>query len=455
MRRRDLISVAAGSAVIFGLGGHVASPLRAEDTAKTLASQIEQSFLFGFALHEFSRTASESSANIRPSNVLARRKRLLIPTDREVTSPNSDTLYASAFLELSGGPIEVVTHAPGPRYQSITFMDAFMGNFARIGADPEAEPPGRHWIVGPDWQGEAPADVGLIRSDTNDVWMLGRTLVRGPGDLDAALASQDRITVEPVPGRGPLRPIAVRARPVSEPSDFLDVINDMLGRSPTAIGQARRAARFHDVGIRPGHKNVWADLPETVKAAWTAQMPSLIAGLRNNADFLLGDKNGWRRSPNGVGTFGDDDRLRATIARWALAALPSNEAVYYRAAHDVSGASLDGAGAYRFRLPAEGVPMDGFWSITVYTPAPDGRFFLVENPIQRYSVNDQTTDLIRESDGALTLFIQADKPRNDADAANWLPAPRGPFQVVFRVYRPRADILEGNWAPPPLVLSGA
>lgn len=453
MRRRDLLMIATAHAAFVTLVGCASGPLQAGRAAGADAALVKEAFLYGFAVHEFSRTASEFVANIRGRNILARRSRLLVPSDREVTAPGHDSLYASAFLELSGGPIEVITPEPGLRYQSVTFMNAFSDNFARIGTAAAAERPGRHWVVGPGWRGDAPAGVSVIRSDTNDVWMLSRTHVRGPEDLDAALASQAQITVEQLPGWGPIRPIEVRAEPVSDPSAFLDVVNDMLGRSPTDIGQARRAARFADAGIQPGRVGVWTDLPETTRATWTAQMPIMIERLRSSSDYLLAERNGWRRAPNGVGDFGNDDLLRATIARWAFAALPSDEATYFLTGKGADGTPLDGAGAYRFRLPAGGAPVDGFWSITVYAPEPDGRLFFSENPIKRYAINDQTSGLMRDADGALSLLIQSEVPRTDAGRANWLPIPRGRFVVVFRAFQPRAEILDDRWSPPALVRS--
>lgn len=455
MRRRDLLATATASAAFVALAGCAGAPLRASRTTDADEAKVEQAFLYGFAVHEFSRTASEFVANIRGRNVLARRSRLLIPSDREVTAPGHDSLYASAFLELSGGPIEVVTPSPGPRYQSITFMNAFSDNFARIGTAAAAEPPGRYWIVGPDWRGDAPAGISAIRSDTNDVWMLSRTLVRGPEDLEAALASQAQITVEESSSRGPIRPIEVHAEPVSDPSDFLDVVNEMLGRSPTDIGQAKRAARCYDAGIRPGRIGVWEELSPAMQAAWTARMPVLIEQLRSSSDYLLPERDGWRRAPNGVGNFGDDDRLRATIARWAFAALPSDEATYFLTDRGADGTPLHGAAAYRFRLPAEGAPVDGFWSITVYAPEPDGRLFFFENSIRRYAINDQTRGLTRDADGALSLVIQAQAPQTEASRTNWLPIPPGRFVVVFRAFQPRTEILQDRWSPPGLVRTPA
>lgn len=443
MRRRDFIASSTGLAAL------AAAPAWAGADDDVL----RRAFLFGYGPYEFARTALGGAARqgYRP-NQLVRRRALSDHTHRLVTAPNNDTLYASAFLDLGPGPLEVGAPDAPDRYHSIAFMNLFTDNFAYLGTRATGGRAGRWWIAGPDWRGRPPEGVGLIRSDTNDVWMLGRTLVSGPEDLAAANAVQDAITLTVPTGRAEARPI--RSRPTLEPTAevFLDTVNEMLGRSGRQAGQARRGAAFRRAGVRPGAPGAFAALPADRQAAWNRLIPEVLKELRANAETGSRIVQGWRTPPAGVGDFGDNDLLRSTIALWGLAALSIDEATYFRAARDGAGERLDGAKAYRLTIPASGVPVDAFWSLSMYEETPDGRFFFVDNPIRRYAVGDRTPGLVRNGDGSLTILVQADQPTGPL-SANWLPAPRGPFMTSFRAYLPRAEMRDGRWTPPPLTPS--
>lgn len=460
MQRREFLG-AAGSALAFTLSGCTASGRKTggenvvdSDSATKKASGqedlVQKAFLYGYAPYEFARAAITTAQRGRLKNTLGHRAVMTTPRHRAVTAPNIDTLYSSAFLELSGGPMEVITPEAPERYHCVTFMNVFTDNFGILGTRTTGGHRVRAWIVGPGWQGEVPEGVQLIRSDTNDVWMLGRTLVAGPDDLDAARAVQSQFSLSEVQGRGPTLSMSGEAAPVPDARMFLDVVNDILGRSPTDIGQARRAALFEDVGIRPGNRTVWSDMADGLREIWTNSFPEMFRSLKAGADDLLIRRHGWLAAPREVGDFGENDALRASVALWGLAALPFEEAAYFRAVTDGTGNSLDGSRAYTFRLPSEGVPTDAFWSLTMYQQEPDGRDFLVENPINRYAISDRTAGLVRDLDGALRICIQPEQPTDATAAANWLPTPRGPFTMSFRAYLPRKEIVSGLWSPPPI-----
>ena len=418
--------------------------------AESVQELAKKAFLYGYGPYEFAKTAAAASARGALKNTLGHRAVMSTPRHRSVTAPNLDTLYSSAFLELSGGPMEVTTPEAPDRYHCVTFMNVFTDNFGILGTRTTGGHSVKAWIVGPEWQGEAPEGVRLIRSDTNDVWMLGRTLVAGPEDLEAARAVQTQFHLKPVEGRGPVRPAFEKAAPVPDAPMFLAVVNEILGRSPVDIGEAKRATSFSAVGLRPGDPGVWQGLPDELKQIWSASFPDMLADLKAGVDKLLVPREGWLAAPPEVGDFGENDALRASVALWGLAALPAEEAGYYRAVSDEKGNALNGAQAYTFRLPPEGAPADAFWSLTMYSEEPDGRNFLVENPIDRYAISDRTAGLVRDADGALTIYIQAEQPSDPVAAANWLPTPSGAFTVSFRAYLPRKEVMNGLWSPPPL-----
>lgn len=130
------------------------------------------------------------------------------------------------------------------RYFNITFMDAFSDNFAGLATRLTGGKGGTSWVVEPQWMGSAPAGVRVLRSSTNDVWVLGRIVVEGPIDLAAAKALQDQIKIKSL-ATTPPNAFGVKATSTDDPSNFLAVVNDMLARSPGGVGEERRRLDRH------------------------------------------------------------------------------------------------------------------------------------------------------------------------------------------------------------------
>ena len=111
---------------------------------------------------------------------------------------------------------------------------------------------------------------------------------------------------------------------------------------------------------------------------------------------------------------------------------------------DADNAPLDSEHQYELVL-TEPPPVDAFWSLTMYD-VPE--FYLVANPIDRYSIGDRTPGLKFGSDGSLTIYMQKDSPGAEKES-NWLPAPKsGLFRPVMRMYQPQAAILDGSYVLP-------
>lgn len=438
----------------LGLMSLTATPSCARQTPEDAPDGpgIEEAFLFAFPLYEFARTAqtrlSAENANPVTFNEIRQRSVLSDHTARGVTAPNNDTIYASAFLDLQAGPVELNVPSNQERYFSIAFMSAVTDNFAYIGTRATGGQGGRFWVAGPGWAGSAPDDVTLIEAPTNDVWMLMRTLVDGPQDLDVARAFQSQLTLSVVAEPYVPNLYENRATDVLDPENFLAVVNEVLRRSPGATGPIARAPEFAAWGLGADTDA----LADEVIAAWRDYLPVGMGELREAFLFPQLTRQGWTYQPPGVGDFGTNDRLRAVVALGGLAALGEEEAMYFHANFDPQGERLNGSRSYRWRIPAGGVPVDGFWSLTLYEAMPDGRYYLVENPIQRYSIGDRTEGLIVAEDGAIDILIQADPPAGDA-TANWLPAPReGHMRLALRAYLPREELQERSWLVPPLEL---
>jgi hypothetical protein len=440
-RRQFATSALAWAALSSGCASAVAG-----GGGAVSSDPFERAFYYAFPLYEFARIEQERTGAIDGRsgllNTIVHRARLLDHTSRVVTAPNNDTIYSSSFLELSGGPVEIEAPSSQDRYFSIAFMQAFTDVFAYVGTRATGGAGGPAWIVGPQWRGQAPEGVRLIRSPTNDVWMLMRTLVDGPADLAAADAFQQRLTMSLPAGRAHARGYAAAARDVNDPANFLAVVNEVIARSPGGAEQLSRAARFAAQGVGA------APTPAILEH-YRVLIPRALESLREFFRFTSNVVDGWSYQPHGIGDFGENDQLRAAVALGGIAALGEEEAMYFHANFDAEGAPLNGANRYRWRVPPGGVPVDAFWSLTMYSMTPEGRYFLVENPIARYSVGDRTPGLVADADGSIEILVQHDRP-DGALAANWLPAPAGPMRLALRAYLPRAELRARTWRAPPL-----
>ena len=260
MHRRDVLKAGIGLG-LAGLAPGVSAAAwpvssRGEQGSAGTSATIDEAFYYAFPLYEFARTEQERTGAVdgKPGalNRLAHRAMLADHTSRQVTAPNNDTIYSSSFMDLAGGPLEVAAPSSADRYYSVAFMNAFTDNFAYIGTRGTKGRGGRYWIAGPEWTGTPPDGVTLIRSSTNDNWMLMRTLVASDADLPAARAFQTQLTLTVPSGTLPARPFLVKASDVNDPRTFLLVVNEMLARSPGERGHTAVARRFAGFGIGAG-----------------------------------------------------------------------------------------------------------------------------------------------------------------------------------------------------------
>ena len=122
--------------------------------------------------------------------------------------------------------------------------------------------------------------------------------------------------------------------------------------------------------------------------------------------------------------------------------------VYFAVPKDDQGELFDGSkGNYTITFTADQIPpAKNFWSWTMYKLP---QRWLVDNPINRYSIGSPTPGLKKAADGSITIYFQAKSPGKDKES-NWLPAPQGPFWLVLRTYGPGKSILDKTWKMPPV-----
>lgn len=437
---RRQVALGAGAAIGCGLAEAQARPASSR-------GELFDAFAYLFTLYEVARLAHQS-AQRGGRNMLNHRRGFADARARTITTPNNDTLYSASFLDLAAGPMLVTIPDCFDRYFSVAFMDAFTNNFRIIGTRATSGRGGRFLLTPPSWRGRAPAGVTRVDAPTQDVWMLARILADPGADLTRAHAIQDQFAVSPFSSSAApsTAPAATSLEPDAEA--FFDNACAMLARAGRGNPDRQRFARHRRFGVAPGAR--FASLDPTLQDQWRASLPDMRARLKVGIGQGASLRNGWSVPKSNLGDFGDDDHFRAAVALGGIAALPPVEAMYLTATRDADSALLSGERVFTWRIPAGGVPVNAFWSLSMYQVEPDGRLFFVDNPIQRFAIGDRTPGLQREADGALTVAISN---RPAGEGKNWLPSPPGAFRLVLRAYLPKQPFVTGRWAPAPIVRS--
>jgi hypothetical protein len=408
---------AARAAVIQTLPLFEMMRMRAATTARRHPTQ-------GFA-------GEDAASRMRWVNQFTHTHRRLGPEDREVVSPNNDTVYSNAWLDLSQGPVVIDTPEMGDRYWTLGLLDAWTNPFAYVGRRTTGNRPQRTLVHGPGWRGEVPADVTqVIAAPGQDVWLIGRILVdQVAGDLEHVRSLQAKFSMRRLDGSDAAMRVDTlldgRALDVPPAPLYRAIVDQALARNPFPVGE------------RPLWHGAGDHLPEA--------LPAVFEELRH-ADQPQGLGGGWAL-PVAVRThWGDDLLTRARVARNLIGALGIEEAMYPTAEVDADGQVLHGSSAFELRFPpGNGPRVDAFWSLTMYRRSV---CLFVANPIDRYSIGDRTPGLRTEPDGSLAIRVQATDP---GPGFNWLPAPPGEsFYVVLRLYQPRREHLEFQYRYPPL-----
>ncbi|MEP6719967.1 MAG: DUF1254 domain-containing protein [Variovorax sp.] len=419
-----------------------------------LQKLVESAFEYAFPLYAVAQTRyravqDPSSVARHAPNTVRHEQQLSDHTSRWITSPNNDTLYSNAWLDLSQGPVRVRVGEMQPgRYWSLAFMDAFTNHFAVVGQRLDGSGPVALTLIGP-----GASDAGLpgrvIRAPGHDAWLFARCLVDGPEDLPHSHAMQARIEVSGPPGSAyPPRVVPTSFR---DPRNFIAVVNEGLARNPVPASELSLLEGFAAAGLRAGAVDAWNSLSEEAREAWTRGIDAAHQRLRQASKTGRREIQGWFASAPEMGDFGTKHALRASVALGGLGALIADEAMYFVRFHDDAQQPLDGHQRYLLRIPPGGIPTDSFWSFSMYEPTADSQRFFVENPIARYSIGNRTRGLVHNADGSLDIAIQHQRPSDPRLLANWLPSPGGSFQIALRTYMPRPELRDGT-APMPTIL---
>ncbi len=319
------------------------------------------------------------------------------PEYKVVVAINDDTIYAEAFLDIQKEPV-ILTVPKYPNKYSVLQLDVYGTIFPTVFSSAPPSGGGVFAFTAPDYSGKLPKGVTQV----------------------------------PMPYT--FSTIAIRIdKHSSSGESFLEAANKFrsslrMKAFDKAFKEARAAV---DRDSRP--------LAAIISGAQAAH-----AAIINRWQSHRGPTN-WVHF-NNIGDWGTNYLDRAALTEYIQVGNNREAAYYANAFVDDSGLPLDGSSfGYTITFQKDHMPeYQRFWSMTAYTPE---YVELVPNVLNKYVVASYTEGLVTAEDGSVTIYVQADPPEQGI-LPNWLPVPKGPFSLLFRVYGPEGSALEGTYVAP-------
>ena len=469
LTRRNLLSAGLGSAV----SALMLSVSRADHDGPLLGAVeggedfwlATDAYVFGYPLvtMEMTRRVMTNMASVEgtrgPMGQFVKLRTYPDASFRDVTAPNADTLYTTAWIDVGDEPWVLSIPDMKDRYFLFPMLDGWTNVFQVPGKRTTGTKAQTYAITGPGWTGTLPAGVKEYKSPTSIVWILGRIYCTGTqADYAAVHAAQDEFKLVPLSAYG--KSYTPPPGKVDQSIDMKTAVRDqvnridaaayfsllaqLMKRNPPAAADAAEVAKFAKIGLVPG-KDFDAGKLDAVFAKRIPQVAFDRIMVQFKISKAIRNTNGWAFDSQ-TGVYGTDYLNRALVTAIGLGANRIQDACYPTSQKDSDGKEYVGSNKYVMRFPKGQLPpVGGFWSLTMY----DEKYFFVANPINRYSISARQS-LKPNPDGTIELYIQKDSPGVDKES-NWLPAPAGKFVLMLRMYWPNEkapSIINGSWSPP-------
>jgi hypothetical protein len=431
--------------------------------AKDLAIEA---YIYGYPLVTMEMTRRVMTNVAKPQGTRAPMGNLIrlrqYPTAafRDVTAPNADTLYTTAFIDVGREPWVLSLPEAHDRYYLFPMLDAWTDVFQAPGKRTTGTGPQKYAITGPNWKGTLPAGVVEYKSPTALVWILGRIYCTGtPEDYAAVHKMQDDVSLTPLgaygkifmPPAGAVDPAIDMKTPVRDQvnalnaQQYFNLLAQLMKDNPASAADAPMVAKLATLGIVPGQNVDLAKLGNDVAAELEGVPKAGFERIMQHFKSAGSEENGWTFTTK-AGVYGTDYLQRAFVTAIGLGANRPEDAVYPTSQTAADGQPYTGANNYVMHFDKGHLPpVNGFWSLTMYNE----QMFFVDNPLNRYTLSARNK-FNQNADGSIDLYLQHENPGKDKEA-NWLPAPAGRFVPMLRLYWPKTEdpsILDGSWKPP-------
>ncbi|SCB12002.1 Uncharacterized conserved protein [Bradyrhizobium shewense] len=386
-----------------------------------------------------------------------------------VVRMNFDTLYSWAWLDMTKEPIVFSVPDTGGRYYLMPMLDAWTDVFASPGWRTTGTQAGTFLITPPGWRPDLrdrfveefklPKDTRRIEAPTPIVLIVGRTKTDGPPDYDAVHKIQAGYKVTPLSewGKAPKRAevkidpsVDMKTPPKHQvdtmpASEYFAYAAELLKVNPPHITDQPMVDQLKKIGIEPGKGFDIEKVDPAVRKALVSAPEEARQLMAWKYPKLARVANGWAMNTDTMGVYGNYYLKRAIVAQVGLGANVPEDAIYPMNLADETDRPLDGTNKFTLHFDKGGTPpVNAFWSVTLY----DSEGYQVPNSLNRFAVSSWMP-FKYNSDGSLDLYFQNESPGKDREA-NWLPAPKGPFNLTLRMYAPRTEAMTGKWNPPPV-----
>jgi hypothetical protein len=418
------------------------SPITMDLTRKQLTNQEPTPGGIGGPMNNFANVGAFPTADMRV-----------------VVRPNFDTLYSSGWLDLTKEPMVLSAPDTDGRYYLLPMLDMWTDVFASPGWRTTGTKAGNFLVTPPGWTGTVPDGMTQIQAPTPYVWIIGRTKTDGPADYDAVHKIQAGYKITPLSqsGKEPVAPefkpdpsVDMKTPPKIQvdtmPADkYFAYAAELLKLHPPHITDEPIIAQLKRIGFEVGKSFDLDKADPAVKKGLASAAEDAQKLMEWKVPTLARIANGWSMNTDTMGVYGNYYLKRAIVTQLGLGANLPEDAIYPLNLADDTGKPLDGASNYVLHFDkGQTPPVDAFWSVTLYDP----QGFQVANPLNRFAVSSWMP-FKYNSDGSLDLYFQNESPGADKEA-NWLPAPKGPFNLTMRLYAPKSAALTGKWNPPPV-----
>ena len=395
---------------------------------------------------------NKSGLLFAPVNQVANAWRMLGPKFSAVESGNSDTQYSVTWFDSTEEPY--VLHIPNAkgRYYTFQFIDAYTNNFHYASTRTMGSQDQSYAIVAPGWKGKLPKGVTRIDSPNPTGFVIGRWFVKNGKDVAAVNALQKQVTMTPLSSFGksytPPKVRVVPAKKYTGDLAFFEQLGDTLVINGAPDADAGLLGLLKNIGLTTDYGFDPSALSDGEKKSLAQAITDGEAMLAAKSAAMGKTVNGWQLSPVLDEYFGTDYLFRAAIGYQAMFVNTPIEAYYPGVFKDTDGKTLDGSSSkYTMTFPkGKTPPVGAFWSTTMYDAK---KRLMVENSINRYKIGS-ADNMKPGADGSITIYIQADSPSKDKES-NWLPAPKEPFYMLFRMYQPDIEVLNGQYELPGVV----
>ena len=427
----------------------VAEPADADAVWELVAEAY--TYAFPLVLTDATRTLSTNTDGTvqgrAPINQINHVKKLADASFRTVVTPNVDTVYSQAWLDIGAEPMIYVLPETD-RFCNVQVLDAWTNTAAVL------DGAGAYAIALPGWEGELPEGVTRVDVPTSAVWTIARVLLSGSEDLPNVYAIQEQMRLLPLSAYAAGGDYAAPAGTYSSeieyvpvnrvlsmtPAEFFNTANALMQINPPAEADAPLMEKLAAINVGAGMTFDASILGEDAAERWTQMLKELRAAFSAESARYAQKLGQWIYFGRPIGDFGTAYTYRAMVALVGLGANTVDVAIYPKTGVDETGAALTGEKTYVLHFETLPPTLEGgFWSVTAYNE----ENFLIDNPIDRYCVNDRS-DFALNEDGTLDIILSKEAPE---DTSNWLPVSDEEFHLFMRIYLPDMAALD-TWQAP-------